>query len=302
MNEQKMTEEKVKKASYKNGESIRYITYDNESTSAMVYISLTDVVANLSFGEDEIEVSDFIKRRLVSHLVMDKDLQSSMLLNVENQLSDSTIFVDLRMTIEILREIGHVTDNDFDFLKGIMNLQGLLFKLQKHEDYNYLEKLKKTITELELENKKVYEINEGFKDKPEMTETQDDQLVGRRSKNYPILFATSQIAAKYNMTAYKLNNILEEEGIQYKVNKKWILKYPYNNDMIAVMKRMKLDSDEIVLHLYWTTKGVEFIDQILDKREMDHKEKIMEEQKKDVQEVLNYEAPKKQWTQLSLFD
>lgn len=302
MNEQKMTEEKVKKASYKNGESIRYITYDNESTSAMVYISLTDVVANLSFGEDEIEVSDFIKRRLVSHLVMDKDLQSSMLLNVENQLSDSTIFVDPRMTIEILREIGHVTDNDFDFLKGIMNLQGLLFKLQKHEDYNYLEKLKKTITELELENKKVYEINEGFKDKPEMTETQDDQLVGRRSKNYPILFATSQIAAKYNMTAYKLNNILEEEGIQYKVNKKWILKYPYNNDMIAVMKRMKLDSDEIVLHLYWTTKGVEFIDQILDKREMDHKEKIMEEQKKDVQEVLNYEAPKKQWTQLSLFD
>ncbi len=82
--------------------------------------------------------------------------------------------------------------------------------------------------------------------------------------------AVSQIAADYNLSAVKLNRILHEEGLQYRVNDQWLL-YQQHRGMGYT------DSETITIHhrdgttttrlfTRWTQKGRLLIHEILTRR------------------------------------
>jgi len=82
--------------------------------------------------------------------------------------------------------------------------------------------------------------------------------------------SVSQIAADYNLSAVKLNRILHEEGLQYRVNDQWLL-YQQHKGMGYT------DSETITIHhrdgttttrmfTRWTQKGRLLIHEILTKR------------------------------------
>ncbi len=82
--------------------------------------------------------------------------------------------------------------------------------------------------------------------------------------------ATSQIAADYDITAYQLNKILHEEGIQRKVNGQWIL---YRDHMgkgytksVTIPITRSDGRPDTIMHSHWTQKGRVLIDRILNKR------------------------------------
>ncbi len=79
--------------------------------------------------------------------------------------------------------------------------------------------------------------------------------------------AVSQIAADYDISAVKLNRILHEEGLQYRVNDQWILYQQYKGNGYT-------DSETITIHhrdgttttrlfTRWTQKGRLLIHEIL---------------------------------------
>lgn len=82
--------------------------------------------------------------------------------------------------------------------------------------------------------------------------------------------ATTQIAADYGMSAKKLNKILHEEGIQYKVNKQWILYTKHMNKGYTKSKTISITRangmPDTVLNTEWTQKGRLLIHEILTKR------------------------------------
>lgn len=76
-------------------------------------------------------------------------------------------------------------------------------------------------------------------------------------------FATTQIAQAFGISAVTLNKILHDEGIQYKVNKKWVLYGKYVNQGLVVSLQEK---NKNWIHSYWTPKGFDFIEAILKNR------------------------------------
>jgi len=80
------------------------------------------------------------------------------------------------------------------------------------------------------------------------------------------LYATTQIAKMYGMSARELNRILHENGIQYKVNKQWVLYSKYQDKGYTVSKSFCNeydDNDDIILHTYWTSKGLGLIEDLM---------------------------------------
>jgi hypothetical protein len=81
------------------------------------------------------------------------------------------------------------------------------------------------------------------------------------------LLTTTQIAKTYGMSAIELNKILHGAGIQYKINDQWVLYYQYQNKGFVKTQKYnkKAGERDIVLHTYWTEKGMNFIEAILDR-------------------------------------
>jgi len=79
------------------------------------------------------------------------------------------------------------------------------------------------------------------------------------------LFATTQIAKKFNMSAIQLNVVLQEQGFQYKVNAQWVL-YAQHQDKgyTETVEVKNKNNGEKIMHTYWTEKGVEFVSNILE--------------------------------------
>lgn len=80
----------------------------------------------------------------------------------------------------------------------------------------------------------------------------------------------TQIAKDYGMSGPQLNKILHEEGIQYKLNKQWLLyrKYQdqgYTKSETIDITRSNGDPD-VTMNTRWTQKGRLFIHEILSKR------------------------------------
>ncbi len=82
--------------------------------------------------------------------------------------------------------------------------------------------------------------------------------------------ATTQIAADYDMSARKLNQILRESGIQRKVNGQWILYKEYMGKGYTSSKTVDITRSngmpDTKLQTVWTQKGRLLIHNILEER------------------------------------
>ncbi|MGH0790912.1 phage antirepressor KilAC domain-containing protein [Bacillus cereus] len=80
----------------------------------------------------------------------------------------------------------------------------------------------------------------------------------------------SQVAADYGLSAVKLNKILNDEKIQYKVNKQWLLYSKYQNKGYTKSQTVDVTHSEgsrsVKMNTRWTQKGRVFIHDILTKR------------------------------------
>lgn len=84
------------------------------------------------------------------------------------------------------------------------------------------------------------------------------------------VLATTQIAADYGLSAKALNRILHDAGVQYKVNRQWILYsqhmgkgYTKSKTIPITLKDGRTDTKMLT---YWTQKGRLLIHEILTKR------------------------------------
>lgn len=68
-----------------------------------------------------------------------------------------------------------------------------------------------------------------------------------------------QIAQNYGMTSQRFNSILEELGIQYKVNKQWILYRKYQGKGYVVGVPFDIGNGKTKERTYWTRKGQAFL-------------------------------------------
>ncbi|WP_416808674.1 phage antirepressor KilAC domain-containing protein [Bacillus thuringiensis] len=80
----------------------------------------------------------------------------------------------------------------------------------------------------------------------------------------------SQVAADYGLSAVKLNKILNDEKVQYKVNNQWLLYSKHQNKGYTKSKTVDVvhtdGSRSIKMNTRWTQKGRLFIHELLTKR------------------------------------
>ncbi|MGX5634292.1 phage antirepressor KilAC domain-containing protein [Bacillus thuringiensis] len=80
----------------------------------------------------------------------------------------------------------------------------------------------------------------------------------------------SQIAADYGLSAMKLNKILNDERVQYKVNNQWLLYSKHQNKGYTKSKTVDVvhtdGSRSVKMNTRWTQKGRLFIHELLTKR------------------------------------
>lgn len=79
----------------------------------------------------------------------------------------------------------------------------------------------------------------------------------------------SQVAADYGLSAVRLNKILNDEKVQYKVNKQWLLYSKYQNKGYTKSQTVDVThsdgSRSVKMNTRWTQKGRLFIHEILKK-------------------------------------
>ena len=80
-------------------------------------------------------------------------------------------------------------------------------------------------------------------------------LVLQSSEALPI----SVIAKDYGYSAKKMNKLLRDKRIQYKVGKTWLVYQNYAEEGYTCTKTFALDDGETVTHTYWTQKGRLFL-------------------------------------------
>lgn len=102
-------------------------------------------------------------------------------------------------------------------------------------------------------------------------------------KSHKTLTVT-QIAADYDLSAYKLNQILAEEKVQRKVNNQWILFRKYMSQGYTKSETINIERHgmpDVTMQTKWTQKGRLFIHEILQSRGiyavMDLEEEIQDE-------------------------
>lgn len=79
------------------------------------------------------------------------------------------------------------------------------------------------------------------------------------------LITTTEVAKEYGMSGRGLNDFLHEKGVIYKRGDKWFVYQKYANDALAGYEiYMPRDDKEVLRTLKWTTKGVQFIRDLLD--------------------------------------
>ncbi|HDR6218481.1 phage antirepressor [Bacillus cereus] len=80
----------------------------------------------------------------------------------------------------------------------------------------------------------------------------------------------SQVAADYGLSAMKLNKILNDERVQYKVNNQWLLYSKHQNKGYTKSKTVDVvhtdGSRSVKMNTRWTQKGRLFIHELLTKR------------------------------------
>lgn len=80
-------------------------------------------------------------------------------------------------------------------------------------------------------------------------------------------YTTSEIAKELNLkSANQLNKILEDKGIQYKLNGTWLLYSNYADKDYVSVKQQTLDNGKIIYDRRWNGKGRDFILELLKER------------------------------------
>lgn len=80
-------------------------------------------------------------------------------------------------------------------------------------------------------------------------------------------YTTSEIAKELNLkSANQLNKILEDKGIQYKLNGTWLLYSNYADKDYVSIKQQTLDNGKIIYDRRWNNKGRDFILELLKER------------------------------------
>ena len=78
---------------------------------------------------------------------------------------------------------------------------------------------------------------------------------------------TTSIAKNYGLSATKLNQLLKGLGVQYKVGNQWVLYGQYQDCGYTETRRTPIQKKDgevvLVSETLWTSKGIEFIDQML---------------------------------------
>ena len=91
-----------------------------------------------------------------------------------------------------------------------------------------------------------------------------DRILSSRS-----LVATTQIAKDYGYSATGFNKILRELGVQFKVNKQWVLYAKYQNLGYTHSRTINItrsdDRPDVVMQTEWTQKGRLFLYDLLKK-------------------------------------
>ncbi|WP_338156677.1 phage antirepressor KilAC domain-containing protein [Ligilactobacillus salivarius] len=108
---------------------------------------------------------------------------------------------------------------------------------------------------LQSENKKLKIENNELKPKAEAYD--------RYIKSKGLLTAT-EIAKEYGMSAKKLNQLLHDKRVIFKVGDKWFLYSKYAEDGIAGYEIYMPKDTEVRRTLKWTIKGEQFIRSILE--------------------------------------
>lgn len=73
----------------------------------------------------------------------------------------------------------------------------------------------------------------------------------------------SIIAKDYGLSARKLNALLHELGVQFKMGKTWLLYQKYAEMGYTQSKTHAIDAERNVMHTYWTQKGRLFLYELL---------------------------------------
>lgn len=77
------------------------------------------------------------------------------------------------------------------------------------------------------------------------------------------IFSITQIAKEFNMSGARLNKLLKELKIIYKVNKQWVLYSQYQDRNFTVSVEIDKGNGEKILHTYWTDAGRRYIHSLL---------------------------------------
>lgn len=119
---------------------------------------------------------------------------------------------------------------------------------------NYLEAMKECVrleeTRLQLETK----IEE---DRPKVE--YHDRVLESEST-----YTVTQIAKEFGMSGRKLNDILKECGIQFKVGGQWVLRAKHCNEGYTDTRTVDIDFNKTTMQTRWTEKGRKFIHSLID--------------------------------------
>lgn len=149
---------------------------------------------------------------------------------------------------------------------GFTGSKVMEFKLKYIEAFNRMEQaLKEQQTPFKLPqtySEALYELAEKAK---------QIEALEPRAKKYDRylsskgLITTTEVAKEYGMSGRELNEFLHKKGVIYKRGDKWFVYQKYANDGLAGYEvYMPRENMEVRSTLKWTTKGVQFIRDLLD--------------------------------------
>lgn len=76
----------------------------------------------------------------------------------------------------------------------------------------------------------------------------------------------TQIAKDYGMSAIKLNKLLHDLKVQYKIDKCWVLYQDYADKGYTKSMTHVISEDKSIIHTYWTQTGRLFLYELLKKK------------------------------------
>lgn len=218
------------------------------------------------FLEIKSKFADWIKNRISKYEFVENTDFVTLSKNLENGGKETDYIIKLDMA----KELSMVENNDKgrQARKYFIECEKKLKQVLSSKDTMLLNIIKSN-TEYDRAialNKYELEYVKPLEDKIEVLEPKAN-YVDKILKSKDCLLIT-QIAFDYGLSAKALNKILEEEKIQRKVNKQWVLYSKYMNQGFTSTETVDLKvKDEIktVVNTKWTQKGRLKIHEILTK-------------------------------------